>query len=68
MDYFRANYVLRAMIVPQGQHTVEFKFEPREVIWGDRISLVCSLLLLLGTAGAVWYTRREKCQTPQTDK
>lgn len=68
VDYFRANYVLRAMIVPQGQHTVEFKFEPQEVIWGDRISLVCSLLLLLGTAGAVWYTRREKYQTPQTDK
>lgn len=56
--YFRANYVLRAMIAPQGEHTVEFRFEPREVIEGDRISLVCSLLLLGGTAGACWYTRR----------
>lgn len=58
--YFRANYVLRAMIVPAGEHTVEFRFEPREVVAGDRISLVCSLLLLLGTGGAVWSVRRKK--------
>ena len=65
-EYFRANYVLRAMIAPQGEHTVEFRFEPREVIEGDRISLVCSLLLLGGTAGACWYTRRRN--RSQTEK
>ena len=66
-EYFRANYVLRAMIAPQGEHTVEFRFEPREVIEGDRISLVCSLLLLGGTAGACWYTAAETARRPRND-
>lgn len=65
VDYFRANYVLRALIVPAGTHTVEFRFEPREVIWGDRLNLISSLLLLMGTGGAFYYARRKK---PATDE
>lgn len=65
MDYFRVNYVLRALIVPAGTHTVEFRFEPREVIWGDRLNLISSLLLLMGTGGAFYYARRKK---PATDE
>lgn len=45
--HFRANYVLRAMVLPAGSHTVEFKFEPNVYMVGERISLISSIALLL---------------------
>lgn len=45
-DYFRVNYVLRALIIPEGEHMVEFKFEPRSYYWGNKISMVSSLILI----------------------
>ena len=45
--YMRANYVLRAMAVPAGKHVIEFKFEPRIWIIGERISFITSLLLII---------------------
>jgi len=47
VPHFRANYVLRAMSVPPGNHQIEFKFEPNTYITGEKISLVGSVILLL---------------------
>lgn len=47
VPYLRTNYVLRAMVVPAGQHNIEFKFEPRIWVIGERISFISSLLLIL---------------------
>ncbi len=51
VPYFRADYVLRALVVPPGKHKIKFKFEPK--IWniGEKISLATSLLLILLLAG-----------------
>lgn len=46
-SHFRANYILRAMVVPPGQHEIEFRFEPRTYVVGERISLAFSILLVL---------------------
>jgi hypothetical protein len=46
-SYFRVNYVLRAAILPQGEHQIEFVFEPKAYFIGEKISLASSLLLLL---------------------
>jgi hypothetical protein len=47
---WRANHALRAVRVPAGLHTVEFRYSPRSVRAGLGISLA-ALLLTLGLAG-----------------
>ena len=45
--HFRANYVLRGMQIPKGNHIIEFKFEPLTYNMGENISLASSIILLL---------------------
>ena len=52
--HFRANYILRAMIVPAGNHTIVFSFNPDSYKTGTNISYASSLILLLLLAGAVF--------------
>lgn len=44
--HFRANYVLRAMILPAGSHKVLFRFEPSVYNVGEKISLISSIILI----------------------
>ncbi|MCC9136370.1 YfhO family protein [Pontibacter silvestris] len=60
VEHIRANYVLRAMQVPAGQHTIEFRFTPASYEIGNTISMVCSILLLLVLAGAIFYGIKKK--------
>ncbi len=54
VSHFRADYVLRAMKIPAGSHTIEFKFEPRSWAIGSTISLISSIILLLALIGVVY--------------
>lgn len=62
-DHFKVNYVLRALKVPEGQHTIEFKFEPTIVEEGSKIALASSVLLGLVVLGGIgfsfWRSRRK---------
>lgn len=58
--YFRANYLLRAAVLPGGNHKVEWKFEPKSYFLGENISLIGSIILLLGLAFAIYREKATK--------
>ncbi|WP_026897711.1 YfhO family protein [Daejeonella oryzae] len=60
IPYFRANYILRAAQLPGGNHKLEFKFEPKSYYTGETISLIASILLILGLAYAIYVQFRKK--------
>jgi hypothetical protein len=63
VPHFRVNYILRAMVLPAGDHTVEFKFHPKSYYTGNTISLASSLLLVLAVIGFVFSEYRRKSKT-----
>ncbi|WP_422104614.1 YfhO family protein [Winogradskyella sp.] len=58
--HIRVNYAIRGIPVPKGNHTIEFKFEPKVVATGSSIALASSavfgILLILG----VFYSFKKK--------
>lgn len=59
--YIRANYVLRAMFIPAGDHIIEFRNEAPRMHKLDNIALICSILFVLAVAGTlVIYYRKPK--------
>lgn len=51
----RVNYIMRSVIVPQGNHVVEFRYNPLSFKIGSLISLTS---LIFATAFLVWDKRR----------
>lgn len=45
-DSFRADYLLRAMVLPEGQHTVEWRFKAPNWSLTEAITLICSILII----------------------
>lgn len=66
-DYFRANYVLRAMFIPAGNHVIEFKNEAPLFHRLDNIGFVVSIITILLMAGAITlcYAPFRKTKTVQ---
>jgi hypothetical protein len=50
-QYFRADWVLRGMVVPAGDHEIKFTFRPASYYTGNKVSLASSILLILIFAG-----------------
>ena len=61
-EMFRANYVLRALIVPEGTHEIIFEFNPEVVQTGTLISLLSAILLVILT-GFVLFGEYRKYRT-----
>lgn len=53
--YFRADYVLRGMVIPSGDHTIEWRFAAPHFALLVTITTVCSLILLLGALSMIVY-------------
>ena len=53
-DIYRANYILRTIKVPAGDHIIEMKFDPASFQIGKNISLAGSLIFALFAAGMLF--------------
>ncbi|MCQ4875380.1 YfhO family protein [Butyricimonas paravirosa] len=54
-ELFRADYILRAMIVPAGEHVITFEFKPQSYFMGAKISAISSGILLLALLGCIVF-------------
>lgn len=68
--YFSANWILRAMRIPAGKHTIEFKFEPQRYATGEKIALGSSLLLILAVIASLYmsWRNRKKCELKNVEQ
>ena len=65
-DLFRANYILRGMIIPAGEHTIVFEYKPESYYTGAKISAICSGILLLLLLGYIIVGIKKILISPKT--
>jgi len=56
----RADYILRALQLPGGNHKVEFVFDSESMKISNIVSLIASIILVLGIISAVVWSLRKK--------
>lgn len=63
----RADYFLRAAVIPAGNHEIMMRYEPK--IWkvGNTIQFVSSLILILGLIGAIVLTYKKSEDSKSVD-
>jgi hypothetical protein len=58
-EILRADYVLRALSVPAGKHDIEFKFEPKPYVIGNKVTLASSWVVLLISLGCLGLSMKK---------
>lgn len=60
-EYFRADYLLRAMIIPAGNHEIIFRFEPKSFSIGNNIAIASSaLFIILLVISSLIYMKKKR--------
>ncbi len=59
-QYLRADYILRAMVVPAGDHLIEFRNEAPLFHRMDTVTIIASIVLVLLAAGAIVLVYRRR--------
>ncbi|MGN6803013.1 MAG: YfhO family protein [Ginsengibacter sp.] len=64
-NYVKTDYVLRGMLIPAGNHEIEWRFEPKSFSTGRMISIIANILVaLLIIATIVFYAVKKKEPDP----
>ncbi len=65
VPYFRADYILRGLVIPAGEHIIEWRFAAPKFKTIESVTLACSIIILLSVAAAVTVTivRKRKKET-----
>lgn len=52
-EIFRANYLLRAMNIPAGQHEIRMEFRPDSIRKGNTIAIICIMIMYATVLGVI---------------
>lgn len=67
-EIIRVNYLLRGLQVPAGNHTIEFKFEPKSFQIGDTIMLIVGIISILALLYGIFFEWRKYQQANRPAK
>ena len=56
----RANYLLRAALIPSGEHEIVMEYAPKAYSTGNAVSFASSLIMILGLIAALIFTFKPK--------
>ncbi len=65
VEHIRANYLLRAMKIPAGEHEIVFEFRPQTFEKGEKVSMASSiviLLLIVAAGGKIFLGGRKEAK------
>lgn len=71
VKHAQVNYTLRGLPIPEGQHKIEFKFEPQVIKTGSSIVLASSIVFILLTIGGFYFQYKKTgslLSLPKEDK
>lgn len=55
-DIVRVNYILRGLEIPAGNHTIEFTFNPKPYVVGNKVTSISSWLVVIVLLGSIVWS------------
>jgi LPXTG-motif cell wall-anchored protein len=56
------------MVIPEGEHKIEFKFEPKVIETGSKITLASSAIMFILLVGGIYLGFRKKERSEEISK
>ena len=63
----KTNYAMRSIIVPEGEHTIEFKYESSRFELGKTLSTITNILLVIAFGFAIYLERKKYQKNAEND-